>query len=52
MNVPEEFQNEDGEIDRPQLMDDLEQYLDSEDDAEMLLGMSAELNRRAVGGVE
>ena len=49
MNISEKFQNESGDIDRPQLMDDLEQYIDVGDDLSMLEGMKNELDARIEG---
>lgn len=49
--VPDKFQNDAGEVDRPQLMDDLEQYLDVGDDRSMLEGMKKEIDAR-IGGDE
>lgn len=48
--IPLDYKDEDGNVDRHQLMDDLEQYVDIEDDVEMLEAMISEVKKRVKEG--
>lgn len=48
LKIPEQYQNEDGNLDREQLMDDLDIHSDFENDIYMLQAMLNELEARVI----
>lgn len=46
LKIKDEFTDSDGNLDYAQLMDDLDQYLDGEDDVGAIIGLRHEIQKR------